>query len=199
MRLSDSELLTRAKSGDEDAWRAICDRYLRLVWSIPLASGLSNIDAADVVQLTWSRLVASIDSLRDPGQLKYWLQTTARRESWRVAKMRSRSVPVGPENWMLEADRRTPRVDGTMETVLEGIPDPHLAEALHHLGIDCRTLVLMLADDPPATYEAVADTFNVSVGTIGAKRRRCLDQLRALYERAVAREEASWRITAKTA
>ena len=66
--------------GDEAAWAAIVDRFSGLVWSTARSHRLSNADAADVVQLTWLRLVEHLDRINDPERLGAWLATTARRE-----------------------------------------------------------------------------------------------------------------------
>src|SRR5215467_2278191 len=75
-----TDLVTRARKGDKQAWDALVERYAPLVWSICRQYRLSSADAADVGQNVWLRLVEQLDRVRDPAALPGWLVTTTRRE-----------------------------------------------------------------------------------------------------------------------
>src|SRR5205085_1541163 len=79
-----TDLVTRAKNGDQQAWDALVERYAPLVWSICRRYRLERADAEDVCQAVWFTLVARLDHLRDPAALPGWLATTTRRECGRV-------------------------------------------------------------------------------------------------------------------
>jgi hypothetical protein len=51
-----TRLVRAAADGDSQAWDAIMNRYVALLWSIAFRHGLGESDAADVVQNTWLRL-----------------------------------------------------------------------------------------------------------------------------------------------
>ena len=74
---SDRALIEACREGDAGAWRAVLDRYERLVFSIPLGYGLSRDDAADVSQITFTILLQSLDSLREDSRLGPWLHIPA--------------------------------------------------------------------------------------------------------------------------
>ena len=59
-------LVQAAADGDRAAWDALVDRYNGLVWSVARSHRLSPVDASDVVQTTWLRLVEHLDRLQDP-------------------------------------------------------------------------------------------------------------------------------------
>lgn len=118
-----TELLRRADAGDQDAWNALVDRYTNLLWGVGRAHRLSTVDAADVVQTTWLRLIENMDRIQDPERLPGWLATTARRECLAVLRRAGRE-PLGsgddaaldviddlaePLDARLLADERTPR------------------------------------------------------------------------------------------
>ncbi|HEY6793061.1 MAG TPA: sigma factor, partial [Kineosporiaceae bacterium] len=54
-------LVRAAATGDGAAWDAIVDRYVSLLWAVALRHGLHESDAADVVQITWLRLLEHIE------------------------------------------------------------------------------------------------------------------------------------------
>ena len=45
-----TDLVIRAKNGDNQAWDALVERYAPLIWSICRRHGLGSADAADVAQ-----------------------------------------------------------------------------------------------------------------------------------------------------
>ena len=46
----------------------------------------------------------------------------------------------------------------------------------------CQRLLRILMADPPPSYQDVAETLTMPVGSIGPTRARCLDRLRALLD-----------------
>jgi DNA-directed RNA polymerase specialized sigma24 family protein len=76
-----SDLVTRARNGDQRAWDALVERYAPLIWSICRGHRLgdADADAGDVAQCVWLQLVRHIDQVRDPAALAGWLATTTRR------------------------------------------------------------------------------------------------------------------------
>ena len=82
--MSVTDLVTRARIGDQQAWDALVERYTPLAWSVCRQYWLGITDAQDVGQTVWLRLVDQLGNLRDPAALAGWLATTTRRECIRV-------------------------------------------------------------------------------------------------------------------
>ena len=94
-QITDWELISACRTGDTHAWERLLGAYERLVFSIPLSYGLSREDAADIVQMTFTALLQSIDILREDSRLAAWLATVARRHTWRTLQhMRHESGPA---------------------------------------------------------------------------------------------------------
>ena len=53
-----------------------------------------------------------------------------------------------------------------------------LRDALSRLPQDGQQLIALLITDPPVTYAEISTRLGIPVGSIGPKRRRCLDKLR---------------------
>lgn len=172
--LDNEELLRRCSEHDAGAWRELVRRYERLVYSIPIREGLSRDQASDVAQATFGYLCASIDKIREPDRLAWWLMTVARREVWRVREGRI-VQPHRPEE--------VPDI-----AVDEDFVEPYLRtmwvhDAVMRLDEPCRSIIteIFLAPTEPS-YAEIAATVSMSVGSIGPMRHRCLTRLRRVLE-----------------
>lgn len=180
--VSPGTLVRCAQAGDPRAWDELVERFGSLVWWTARRRGLSDADAGDVSQTTWLRCVQSIDKIRDPEAISGWLVTTARREAIRLSKRAGRQVLIGDENeHQLDAidvrDRTCP--DATLITEEEAAGVRQAMKRLPQRGQD---LLLMLMEDDRPNYAAIADAFDMPVGSIGPTRARQLERLRSAPE-----------------
>jgi RNA polymerase sigma factor (sigma-70 family) len=170
-----SLLVTRAQTGDQQAWNALVERYAPLVGSICRRRELGGADASDVGQNVWLRLVDQVDHIRDPAALPGWLATTTRRECSRVLRARSSHAAVV----VLDAEN----IPGEQTDLAEQellIAERHAAlrEAFTCLPTGCQRLIAMLIEDPPLPYAKISAELGIPIGSIGPTRSRCLDKLR---------------------
>ena len=172
-----TELVTRARRGDKQAWDAIVERYAPLIWSICRQYRLSDADAEDVGQVVWLHLVDRLDDLRDPAALPGWLATTTRRQCFRLRRTAARSRQVsGP---LVDADNMADTGAVLAEDeLLQAERDAALRAAMSDLPRGCRELMTLLTADPPVSYAEISARLGIPVGSIGPNRRRCLDKLR---------------------
>src|SRR5512133_4314929 len=78
--LSDSELVARCRSGDQQAWADLVERFSRYVYAISVqAFRLSEADAEDVFQEVFARAYQHLDKLRDDAAVRPWLAQLTRR------------------------------------------------------------------------------------------------------------------------
>ena len=96
-----TDLVMRARDGDQRAWDAIVERYAPLVWAICRRYRLAVADAEDAGQAVWLQLVDHIGQIRDPAALPGWLATTTGRECGRLVRAARRTCPPGQ---MLDAE-----------------------------------------------------------------------------------------------
>jgi RNA polymerase sigma factor (sigma-70 family) len=92
-----ARLVARAASGDAGAWDRLVEEFGGIIWAAARAHRLSDVDAADVFQTTWLRLVENLESIRDPTRLGAWLATTSRRECLSVIRRGARLVLSGDD------------------------------------------------------------------------------------------------------
>jgi RNA polymerase sigma factor (sigma-70 family) len=145
-----TDLVARARDGDQQAWEALVERYAPLIWSVCRRRGLDEADAKDVGQSVWLQLVDQLDRIRDPAALAGWLATSTRRECGRVLRAAQRRYAAG---YGQEADTLPDEQALTAEEELLAA-ERHAAvrEALADLSPCCQRLITLLAADPAVPY-----------------------------------------------
>jgi RNA polymerase sigma factor (sigma-70 family) len=170
-----TDLVTRARHGDQRGWDTLVERYAPLVWSICRSYRLNRADTDDVGQTVWLRLVAQLDQVRDPAALGGWIATTTRRECVKVRRAAQRSQT----SWELDTgnipDTKTEPPDSGL---LAAERDAALRQAFACLPPRCQQLLNILIEDPPVPYAQISARLGIPVGSIGPTRNRCLQKLR---------------------
>jgi len=178
---SDERLVKECVAGNEDAWRALIERYKKLVYSIPGKLGLSPSDASDVFQQVCLQLISSLPTLREPKSLPGWIvKVTAHR----CFLMRARDQHMKSVD--LDAyGEDIPTMGALPDRLLDELEQEQTLRAeLSQLPPRCRELIRMLFyEAPPRPYEEVAKSLGLATGSIGFIRMRCLQRLRNRLDR----------------
>jgi len=168
-----TELVARARDGDQESWNRIVERYSPLVLARCHRFGLGRADTGDVGGSVWLLLVENLGKLREPAALAGWISTTTTHECLRVLREKKRLSPVDDPEL---GDSAAPAEDES-QVALEELRIA-LRAAFESLPPECRELLSLLFDDPPATYQVVSETLGMPRGAIGPNRGRCLDRMR---------------------
>lgn len=176
---SDWQLIQACQRGDGAAWQEVITRYERLLFAIGRRYGLTQSDAADVVQTTFIDMLQQLDQFYTDSNLKGWLGTVGRRHAWRVLNRYDHEQVQSPP------DLR--EMMAALGAVTDGMSDDFavldwLHDGLETLGGRCQTLVTLLYFDEEASYDTIAETLGMAKGSIGATRSRCLAKLRKILE-----------------
>lgn len=166
-----TELVERARGGDEDAWRTLVGRVKNLVWKTVNGFRLGRGDAEDAFAATFFRLAEHIDTIRDPERLPGWVATTARNESLAIIKRNRRALALDPTDVSTPGDFAERMVDNELKRAIH--------ESFKQLSELCQQLLRLLTADPPVSYEEVAAVLDMPMGSIGPNRQRCLERLRS--------------------
>jgi RNA polymerase sigma factor (sigma-70 family) len=169
-------LTAAAVGGDAEAWAQLVQRYAPLVMSVLAGFRVFGADAQDVSQIVWLRLVEHLEDLREPRALPQWLITTTRNECIRFARVRKRTVPYDPltEGLPQQVDDTDPT-----EGMLHAERVAAFLEAMDGLSDRDRTMLGLLAQDPPLSYAEIARQMDIPIGTVGPTRLRMLRKLRS--------------------
>ena len=172
-----TDLVMRARNGDQQAWDALVERYAPLIWSICRRYRLGSADAEDVNQSVWLTLVDQLAALREPAALPGWLATTTQRECGRVL----RAARKPQTSWyVLDAeDIADEQAVTAEEELLQTERHAALREAFTYLPPSCQQLIAMLIQDPPLADAEIGARLGIPAASVGPSRGRCLEQLRA--------------------
>ena len=171
-----TDLVTRARYGDQQAWDTLVERYAPLVWSICRSYRLTRADTDDVGQTVWLRLVTHLDSLRDPAALAGWIATTTRRECGKACRAARRAQAA---TWEADpGDVPDTAAESAESRLLAAERRAALLQAFASLSSGGQQLLAILTEDPPVPYAQISARLGIPAGSIGPTRRRCLQKLR---------------------
>jgi RNA polymerase sigma factor (sigma-70 family) len=171
--LSDGELVARCRSGDQQAWAELVDRFSRYVYAISVqAFRLPEADAEDVFQEVFARAYQHLDKLRDDAAVRPWLAQLTRRLCIDRLRAASRERPSTDEELELAGSEET-------LTMLEDALT--VQEALAAVPEHCREILdRFFARDE--SYRTIGEALALPSGTIASRISRCLARLRELLE-----------------
>ena len=168
--LSDSELVSRCRAGDQQAWADLVERFSRYVYAIAVqAFRLSEPDAEDVFQEVFARAYQHLDKLRDDSAVRPWLAQLTRRLC--IDRLRSTREaptedlePAGYEDKLAELDEALA-----------------VREMVAALPASCQEILdRFFARDE--SYKTIGEALDLPSGTVASRISRCLARLRAHME-----------------
>jgi RNA polymerase sigma factor (sigma-70 family) len=166
--------LTReAAAGCEDAWRDLVARFDPMLRGIVRGYRLDAADVEDVVQTTWIRAYRNLDRLNEPGAVGAWLAITARREALRTLQRGVRELPSAEPQPVDEAGGETPDDVASAQERRVAV-----RAAVRRLPGRQRDLLSEMLRRPCASYEEIAGSLTMPIGSIGPTRERALTRLR---------------------
>ena len=171
MALSDAELVSRCRAGDDAAWRELVERFSRYVYAICIqAFRLPQHDAEDVFQEVFAKAYEHLPRLRSDEAVRPWIAQLTRRACIDRLRRTARTDTA--------ADVEPDGADETLERLEEALA---VRDALAELGPDCREILdRFFARDE--SYRTIGDALELPPGTIASRISRCLDKLRVEME-----------------
>jgi RNA polymerase sigma factor (sigma-70 family) len=167
------ELVSRAADHDARAWEQIVERFETRVRSTARSHRLDHQDAEDVVQTTWMQLFTHVTQVREPAMLGAYLNATARNESVRTLRNRSRMRVTDIDL----ADQPADAEEAPDAQVVRRERSDALAAALERLPERHCTMMRLMIDAPALSYAELSATLGMPVGSIGPIRARSLARL----------------------
>lgn len=183
MEPADELLLLRYKQGDVRAFRELMERYAASIYNLAYRFLRDPMEAENVTQETFLRVVLALPRLRVDAPFKPYLFRIAVNLCHDLARKKRPAL-------FSELDAH----DGaTIETLTDNAPDvwEHLADAelaarvnaaLGNLPAPYQT-VLLLRYGEDFSYEEIAQTLGLPLNTVRTHLRRAKQRLRAQLER----------------
>lgn len=174
-------LVAGAAAGDSEAWTVLTQRFGTMVMAIARSYRLGEADVNEVHQVTWMRLVENIGRIEQPERVGGWLATTARRESLRVVRAKSR-VSLDHDTLVQLPDTECKPLDAGL---LADEDADLVRRAFARLPAHCQRLLAIMASDNPPSYKEISKMLGMPIGSIGPTRGRCLEHLRRIMDELV--------------
>lgn len=184
----DAELVRRFNNGEDAAFIEIMERYQRKIFTIVLGLLRNRADAEEITQDTFIRAHRGLGRFRGDSSLATWLHriavNLARNRYWYFFRRRrhatlSLDCPLGEET------------NATFtELVASEAPDPSREAATDEFSsliaacmekLDARHReILTLRNSLNHSYDEIAQTLGINVGTVKSRIARARENLRAL-------------------
>lgn len=174
---SDSDLVARARAGDNASFGALVGRYQQAALRLAAAVSGSTDDAADIAQEAFVKAHRSLPKLTDPAMVRSWLLRIVANEA---------------KNYLRGRERRRRRDDRYGSWVVAAVPDPEasalsseearsLAQALGRIAARDRQVLGYRYFAGLSEVETAA-AVGVPVGTVKSRTARALTRLRTELE-----------------
>lgn len=181
-------LIDRAQQGDHDAFAALVNEHQRYVYNLALRVLRDENEALDLAQETFVRAWSALPNFRGQSKFRTWLYRIVTNLCYnRLPGLRRSLNALGDD-------------------VVEEIPDPdsksgnparklemqelreHLRQAVDDLDERYRLLITLRYQDE-LSYDEIASTLNLPLGTVKTGLFRAKERLRRALE---AYEENAW-------
>ena len=176
-REEEAGLLRAAQSGDQAAFGEIVRRYQRAVYRVAYALTRNPGDADDLAQETFVRAWQAIGRFRVGEPLHPWLSRIATNLAFSLFRRRRRR-PETPLEPLVEAGRQWGVEDDPAGRVEEDERNRMLESAFAGLKPEHQA-VLALRVVEEQSYEEIAATLGVPVGTVMSRLSRARAELKA--------------------
>lgn len=186
---AETEFIERLKAGDANAFDTLANRYASDIYSLLFRLTQDAEEASDLTQETFLSALKAINKFRGEADLKTWLFRIAINESrnrFRWWKRRRRDVTISLD--MTIGESETPLSEtfsnnslNPEEKALRGEREKLLREALNDLPDIFREAVV-LCDIEGLSYDEIAQTLEVNIGTVKSRIARGRDELRRKLE-----------------
>jgi RNA polymerase sigma-70 factor (ECF subfamily) len=177
----DGPLVSQAAAGDSRAFRLLVDRHQgRIVALLGRLCGCPE-QALDLAQETFLAAYRHLETFRQESRFSTWLHAIAVNQARAAARRRKPAVSL--DEVSQDGRRRVAEPVAELPAVSAGLERAELARritaALERLDERYREVVV-LADMHDASYEEIAETLEIPVGTVRSRLHRGRTELRTL-------------------
>ncbi|RPJ81761.1 MAG: sigma-70 family RNA polymerase sigma factor [Acidobacteria bacterium] len=178
----EAELVLRCASGDEVACAALVSEHQRMVFQLGLHLLGDQDEALDLSQEVFLRVFRTIGRFRGQSALRTWIYRIAinqarNRQRWWKRRHRSEQVSLD-EHVQNHGD--LPSTDAGSPEMALGQKEvaARIWHALDRLPFDQRTAIILREIDG-LSYEEIAFSLDVAIGTVKSRLTRAREALRA--------------------
>jgi RNA polymerase sigma factor (sigma-70 family) len=181
----DKELIVLARKGDEKAYRTLLTKYERAVFNICLKMVRNREEARDLSQEAFMKVFSMLDRYNPAYAFSNWLFKIT--SNLCIDSMRKRRVytfpmdePIQGSKGEFERQYASPG-DAPDKTLAKKERMSLLAQAINSLP-DHYRIMIVLRHQQDLSYEEIAETLNVPLGTVKARIHRAREMLKSRLE-----------------
>ena len=182
MREEDIELIARARSGDERAFRTLLGKYERAVYSICLRMVRDREEASDLSQESFIKVFNMLERYNPSYAFSSWLFKIT--SNLCIDYLRKRRIetyamddPIDGEKGEIQRQYEAPDLDPEQE-MLKKEKMTRLDDAINALPEHYR-IMLVLRHQEHLSYEEIASTLEIPLGTVKARIHRAREMLKS--------------------
>jgi len=175
----EAALLARLKAGDTKAFEILVITHQHRVFSIALRMLGSRAEAEDIAQDTFLRAHRAIGDFRGEARLGTWLYGIA-------ARLCLNRIASAPRRLERADDAALLRLPAPAADAAGALERSELAAALQEAIAELpeeRRIVVVLRDLEGLSYEEIAATLGLELGTVRSRLHRARNDLKAKLER----------------
>ena len=184
MEPTDDELIESYRSGNEQAFKALIERYVNPIYVFARRMSGNGEDASDVSQETFVKVWRTIDRYKLTGTFRAWIFAIARNTA--IDRLRKKKVPVFSDFETTEGTNSL--VDSLSDpetlpaTLIKKAEDKGLLESgLSVLSVEDRE-ILTLHYTEEMTFETIGKLLKKPLNTVKSRHRRALAKLKDYLE-----------------
>ena len=186
--VADWELVQRARQGDEEAFRALVERYQSKVASLAMGMLKSREDALDVVQETFTKAYQSLDRFKGDSSFYTWVYRIAVNQCIDHQRREGRLIQIPIDGGERGEGIAIPPDDGVRrDDPFQGARDSEIVRrlraAISELTPEHRAVIL-LREVEGLSYEEISRVLDCPKGTVMSRlhyaRRELQTRLREL-------------------
>jgi len=185
MSTAEPILIQRAQKGDSDAFAALVGEHQRYVFNLALRVVKDENEALDLTQETFVRAWTALPNFKGQSQFRTWLYRIVTNLCYnRLPNLRRSLADLGDD---VMEDIPEPNFDNPAREFESNETRRHLHEAIQLLDSNYQLLITLRYQNE-LSYEEIAATLNLPLGTVKTGIFRAKEQLR----KSLARLEESW-------
>lgn len=176
----DQTLITRAQSGDLDAFNSLVLRYQDAVFTVTYRIMHDSGSAADAAQDTFITAYRRLETYRG-GSFRSWLLRIATNTCYDLLRYHKRRPATGLDDLVGEDYDDGPPIPDTADSPEEAAQKGELSAAIQQcIGAlkDDQKIVLVMSDVEGFSYQEIAETVGAQLGTVKSRLSRARAALR---------------------
>jgi RNA polymerase sigma-70 factor (ECF subfamily) len=185
MSATETALIKKAQKGDHDAFAVLVEKHQRYVYNLALRVLKDENEALDLTQETFVRAWKALPDFKGQSQVRTWLYRIVTNLCYNRLPNLRRSINDFGNDVMDEISEpgfNPPASEFESKEIRD-----HLSQAIQNLDANYQLLITLRYQNE-LSYEEIASTLNLPLGTVKTGIFRAKEQLR----RSLAQLEETW-------